>query len=120
MDESGKEWRCVGKVEELARKKCQRLYSAGGKTWDLALFHSKGVFYAMEAWCSHLGGPLFTGDIEDYKGRCHVMCPWHGYMFDLKDGSNEIGLKQEVHDVKIENGDVYILYRTELSLTAPE
>lgn len=28
--------------------------------------------------------------------------------------------QQEVHDVKIENGDVYILYRTELSLTAPE
>lgn len=28
--------------------------------------------------------------------------------------------QQEVHDVKIENGDVYILYRTELSLTTPE
>lgn len=28
--------------------------------------------------------------------------------------------QQEVHDVKIENGDVYILYRTELNLTAPE
>lgn len=80
---------------------------------------SKIPYYAC-AFLNCTGGPLFTGDIEDYKGRCHVMCPWHGYMFDLKDGSNEIGLKQEVHDVKIENGDVYILYRTELSLTTPE
>lgn len=28
--------------------------------------------------------------------------------------------QQEVHEVKIESGDVYILYRTELSLTVPE
>ena len=39
------------------------------------------------------GGPLFDGDIEDYNGRCHVMCPWHSYMFDLETGQNEIGLR---------------------------
>ena len=39
-----------------------------------------------------VGGPLFDGDIEDYKGSPHVMCPWHGYMFDVKTGANEIGL----------------------------
>jgi len=39
------------------------------------------------------GGPLFEGDIEDYNGRCHVMCPWHSYMFDLETGKNEIGLQ---------------------------
>ncbi len=32
------------------------------------------------------GGPLFEGDIEDYKGHPHVMCPWHGYMYDAKSG----------------------------------
>ena len=39
------------------------------------------------------GGPLFDGEIEDYNGRCHVMCPWHSYMFDLSTGRNEIGLQ---------------------------
>lgn len=52
---------------------------------------SRIPFYACALFIT--GGPLFTGEIEDYKGRCHVMCPWHGYMFDLKDGSNEIGLR---------------------------
>ena len=39
------------------------------------------------------GGPLFEGEIEDYNGKCHVMCPWHSYMFDLATGRNEIGLQ---------------------------
>ena len=34
------------------------------------------------------GGPLHQGDIEDYKGKSCIMCPWHGYMFDLKTGEN--------------------------------
>lgn len=55
MDELGKEWWCVGKVEELVRKKCQWLYLVGGKMWDLVLFYSKGVFYVMEVWCLYLG-----------------------------------------------------------------
>jgi hypothetical protein len=39
------------------------------------------------------GGPLYQGQIEDYKGKCHVMCPWHSYMFDLKTGANDLGLQ---------------------------
>lgn len=54
-DTSDAEWRYIGKADELAVKKCQRLHSAGGKQMDLALFHHQGRFYAMEAWCSHLG-----------------------------------------------------------------
>ena len=34
------------------------------------------------------GGPLHQGDIEEYKGKSCLMCPWHGYMFDLKTGEN--------------------------------
>ncbi|XP_022312736.2 Rieske domain-containing protein-like isoform X1 [Crassostrea virginica] len=117
-DTSDAEWRYIGKADELAVKKCQRLHSAGGKQMDLALFHHQGRFYAMEAWCSHLGGPLFSGEIEDYKGRCHVMCPWHGYMFDLQNGTNDLGLRQEVHEVKVDSEKVYVRYKTELSLTA--
>ena len=39
------------------------------------------------------GGPLFNGDIEDYKGKACVACPWHGYMFDLESGKCEIGIR---------------------------
>ena len=47
----------------------------------------------MAAVCFVLaGGPLFQGDIEDYKNCAHIRCPWHGYMFELENGKNEIGL----------------------------
>ena len=43
----------------------------------------------MNSTCTYFtGGPLHQGDIEDYKGKSYIMCPWHGYMFDLKTGEN--------------------------------
>ena len=45
-----------------------------------------------------LGGPLEMGDIEDMgDGSLAVICPWHSYDFNLKDGSSSTGLK--VRDV---------------------
>ena len=48
------------------------------------------LFYSIEIL---IGGPLYNGDIEDHNGKQYVMCPWHGYMFDLETGRNDIGLK---------------------------
>ena len=46
------------------------------------------------AFSSSPGGPLHEGDIEDYKGKKCVQCPWHGYMFDVETGINpDIGLR---------------------------
>ncbi|BFZ26001.1 hypothetical protein BsWGS_29040 [Bradybaena similaris] len=109
-------WRDVGEFEELRRTRCRRLYSRLGPSKDLALFYRKGKFFAMEAWCSHMGGPLFEGDIEDHKGVCHVMCPWHAFMFDLSTGESDIGLKQQVYPVKCENGHVFVEYVSQLAL----
>ena len=43
------------------------------------------TFYGIESSCPHSGGPLGLGDIEDTS----IKCPWHGYVFSLKDGSCE-------------------------------
>ena len=40
----------------------------------------------------YLGGPLFQADIEDFKGRPHLQCPWHGYLFDAETGKNQSGI----------------------------
>ncbi|XP_069101788.1 uncharacterized protein [Argopecten irradians] len=112
-----KTWQKVGSLTDLVRFHCQRLYSSAGGRKDLGLFYNKGQFYAMEAWCGHMGGPLFEGDIEDLNGRAHVMCPWHSYMFDLQTGKNNLGMKQEIFQVKVEEGIVYVLYDTDLSTT---
>jgi nitrite reductase/ring-hydroxylating ferredoxin subunit/uncharacterized membrane protein len=38
--------------------------------------------YALNAVCSHLGGPLAEGHVEDGG----IVCPWHGSRFALADG----------------------------------
>jgi len=50
-------------------------------------FHD-GEWIAHAAVCPHMLGPLAQGKIE--KGR--VICPWHGYAFDLESGG-ELGQK---------------------------
>ncbi|KAH3715400.1 uncharacterized protein LOC127856277 [Dreissena polymorpha] len=109
-------WQNVGSYAELKKTRCQRLYATSGRSDDLALFYHNGRFYVIDAWCTHMGGPLFQGEIEDYNGRCHVMCPWHSYMFDLETGKNEMGLHQKVFDLKYENGHIFVRYHTPLSV----
>ena len=46
-------------------------------------------FHAMDALCSHEGGPLDLGDIEDFNGSRCVVCPWHHFEFRLTDGLSE-------------------------------
>lgn len=41
-----------------------------------------GGCYAVAAVCPHLGGPLDRAHVED---GC-LVCPWHGYRFDVRTG----------------------------------
>ena len=65
-----------------------------------------GTITAMDNVCLHMGGPLGQGYIEGNK----IVCPWHGWEYDLKTG--ELGddpkSKLAVYSVKVENGDVLI------------
>ena len=36
--------------------------------------------------CSHLGGPLHEGHLEETRGQLCVVCPWHGSAFSLANG----------------------------------
>lgn len=50
---------------------------------DVLLYRLGSTVRAISATCSHLGGPLDEGEIDD---EC-VTCPWHGSVFRLADGS---------------------------------
>jgi nitrite reductase/ring-hydroxylating ferredoxin subunit/uncharacterized membrane protein len=50
---------------------------------SVLLYRSGGVIQAIDAVCSHMGGPLDEGQFEN---GC-VICPWHGSTFKLTDGS---------------------------------
>ena len=40
----------------------------------------KDRIYAMDSVCSHQGGPLEEGWLEDYN----LTCPWHQGVFDIR------------------------------------
>jgi nitrite reductase (NADH) small subunit len=64
-----------------------------------------GQFLAVDNVCVHLGGPLGEGVVD--KGK--IVCPWHGWAYDLKTGElapGRPGVKP--YALKIENGDVLI------------
>jgi 3-phenylpropionate/trans-cinnamate dioxygenase ferredoxin subunit len=42
-----------------------------------------GQFYALEDVCTHDGGPLGEGELEDSQ----IVCPRHGAHFDIRTGA---------------------------------
>ncbi len=59
--------------------------------------------------CSHLGGPLQDGAIEEVRGRACLVCPWHDSAFDLDDGEPRRGPAanpQEKLEVRMSAGRV--------------
>jgi nitrite reductase/ring-hydroxylating ferredoxin subunit len=41
--------------------------------------------------CSHLGGPLPEGTVEQVRGADCLVCPWHGSAFELDEGQPRRG-----------------------------
>ena len=73
---------------------------------ELALFNVDGDFYATQANCLHLGGPLGEGRLVG----CVVSCPWHGWQYDVRTGENEfdLAIQLQTFEVKVEHGEVKI------------
>ena len=59
----------------------------------LLIKDKQGKFYAIDARCSHEGGPLDQGDIEELGNKLLIVCPWHSFDFDLNTGLSSTGLK---------------------------
>lgn len=49
----------------------------------VAVFNIAGTFYAIEDQCTHDGGGLAGGAVEN----CEVICPRHGARFSLQTGA---------------------------------
>jgi len=66
----------------------------------LCVARVKGEIAALDNACPHRGGPLGQGLVEE--GR--VVCPWHAWAFDVKDGTalHDESAKVNVYPVKLE------------------
>jgi 3-phenylpropionate/trans-cinnamate dioxygenase ferredoxin subunit len=53
------------------------------ESWLVAVFNLDGEFFAIEDVCTHDGGELTGGEIED---GC-ITCPRHGARFDIRTGA---------------------------------
>ncbi|MFM8733864.1 MAG: Rieske 2Fe-2S domain-containing protein [Pirellulales bacterium] len=81
----------------------------------VAVFHVAGVFYALDDVCTHDGGPLADGELRDHK----IACPRHGAKFDIRTGaalSMPAVRPTRAHDVKVEDGGVWVRLRTEANV----
>ena len=67
----------VANRKDLKEKKLLRV-DVEGKPIVLSMVQEK--VYAMDAVCSHEGGPLEDGSLEGYE----LKCPWHYAIFDVR------------------------------------
>ena len=73
---------------------------------EIALFNKEGSFYAIDNSCSHQGGPLGEGYLEEST----VTCPWHGWEYDVTTGvcRTNPAAHQAQYKVKVEGEDILI------------
>jgi nitrite reductase/ring-hydroxylating ferredoxin subunit/uncharacterized membrane protein len=91
-------------MDESALKPEQPTRVMVGET-PVMLVKQNGNIYALTAVCTHAGGPLDEGALENDI----IVCPWHGSRFCLKDGSVEGGpatLAERPFDVRVRNGKI--------------
>lgn len=81
-----------------------RVVAIGGRT--IAVFNAGGGYYAIANACPHQGGPLAEGDV--YGTR--VICPRHGWEYDLTTGANvdDPAMKVACYPVKIVGDEVLV------------
>jgi len=90
----------VGKASEL--EEVQPKLITNGDV-EIGVYKVNGKLYAYQNLCAHAGGPVCEGlvmpQVEEviapdktYQGmkfnydELHIICPWHGWEYDLKTG----------------------------------
>ena len=73
----------------------------------LVVIHAGGAWYCLDDVCTHDGGPLGEGPLEEDA----IVCPRHAAKFDIRTGAALTMPATEatlVHEVKEENGQIFV------------
>ena len=72
---------------------------------DIALARVGDEFFALSNVCRHAFAPLSDGILEGHE----VMCPWHGWRYDVRDGSTDHpDADVRTYPVTVRDGLVYV------------
>ena len=73
----------------------------------VVVLHVSGQVFAIDDVCTHDGGPLGEGELENHS----IACPRHGAKFDIRTGAAltmPATRPTKVHEVKVEAGEVFV------------
>lgn len=72
---------------------------------DIALARAGDDIYALSNLCRHAFGPLSEGFLDGH----HLICPWHGWRYDVRDGSTDHpSADVRTYPVTVRDGWVFI------------
>ncbi len=72
---------------------------------DIALARVGEEYFALSNLCRHAFGPLSDGILDGH----YVMCPWHGWRYDLRDGTTDHpDADVRTYEVSVSNGEVLV------------
>jgi nitrite reductase (NADH) small subunit len=108
----------------------RKLIESGGV--EIGVFKLGGEFFAYENVCPHIGGPACQGKIiakveevvaedrtskglEFSKTKINVVCPWHGFEFDIRTGRHPGNARYRLKPIKVrvEGADVIVSFPDE-------
>lgn len=98
------DWINVAKTEDFPPG-TRRVVDVDGAA--VAVFNLDGEYYAIEDICTHDGGELASGEMEDGV----IICPRHGARFNIKTGAVLAPPAYEpvaTFPVRVENGIVQV------------
>ncbi|MDH4140440.1 MAG: Rieske 2Fe-2S domain-containing protein [Coriobacteriia bacterium] len=73
---------------------------------DVAVANVDGDFFALSNVCRHAFGPLGEGFMDEHV----VMCPWHGWRYDVRDGTTDHpNADVRTYDVVVRDGAVFVV-----------
>lgn len=104
FQDAPKEWTDIANLDELPDGELTRIEMEDS---PVVVLRDGEYVYAASATCTHVGGPLDEGERD---GTC-VTCPWHGSVFDLRDGRVVHGPATstiQAYETQVENGTVQI------------
>ena len=95
----------------------RKLIDSGGV--EVGVFNLGGEFFAYENVCPHVGGPACQGKIiakveevvatdrtskgmDFSKTKINVVCPWHGFEFDIRTGRHHGNARYRLKPIKVQ------------------